>query len=246
MSEENSVKAAEKKTRIKLTGPWLYLVNAAVFIAVCGIIIAVDQITKNVIYRNVFYGSSIVLIPGLLEISHVHNTGAAWGILNAHTGLLSAVTLIACSLLCFLYFEGRKKLFKASLLLVIGGAIGNLIDRIFRGFVIDFIKVWIFKYEFPNFNVADSCITIGCVLMIIAVIASGKTKEDTLFRKNSLLGRFFEKDRGKAKDKDKDKSAQKSVDNVSLEETVPPDEAGSEEAEGEKGSDTSAEDDGDD
>ena len=180
-----------------------YLIYAAIFIVTCAVIITVDQITKLIVYKNIYYGSSIVLIPGLLELSHVHNTGAAWGMFNQHTGLLSAVTILACAMLSFLYFEGKKKLFRASLLMVIGGALGNLIDRIARGYVIDFIKVWIFKYEFPNFNVADSCITIGCVLMIIAVLTSGKSEKDMLFRHDSILGKLVEKEKKKAAAKEK-------------------------------------------
>lgn len=191
-AQETCIGPKKGKTILKLC-----LLKALMFIAVCGVIIAVDQITKQLIYKNIFYGSSIVLIPRFLEISHVHNTGAAWGMFNQHTGILSAVTLAACAGLAFLYSQSKKKLFGAALLMVIGGALGNLIDRISRGFVIDFIRVWIFKYEFPNFNVADSCITIGCVLMIIAVMLSGRKNDDYLLRKESILGRLFEKERKK-------------------------------------------------
>ncbi|MBR6933997.1 MAG: signal peptidase II [Clostridia bacterium] len=191
-AQETCIGPKKGKTILKLC-----LLKALMFIAVCGVIIAVDQITKQLIYKNIFYGSSIVLIPRFLEISHVHNTGAAWGMFNQHTGILSAVTLAACAGLAFLYSQSKKKLFSAALLMVIGGALGNLIDRISRGFVIDFIRVWIFKYEFPNFNVADSCITVGCVLMIIAVMLSGRKNDDYLLRKESILGRLFEKERKK-------------------------------------------------
>ena len=159
--DENKDEIKNENKITKSANVRFYLISAAIFAGVCGFIIAVDQITKAVIHGNIFYGSSIVLIPGLLEISHVHNTGAAWGIFNQHTGLLSAVTLFACALLCFLYMESRQKLFRAALLMVIGGAIGNLIDRIARGYVIDFIRVWIFKYEFPNKN------NIKCVDIIL-------------------------------------------------------------------------------
>lgn len=191
-AQETCIGPKKGKTILKLC-----LLKGLMFIAVCGVIIAVDQITKQLIYKNIFYGSSIVLIPRFLEISHVHNTGAAWGMFNQHTGILSAVTLAACAGLAFLYSQSKKKLFSAALLMVIGGALGNLIDRISRGFVIDFIRVWIFKYEFPNFNVADSCITVGCVLMIIAVMLSGRKNDDYLLRKESILGRLFEKERKK-------------------------------------------------
>ncbi|MBO7407430.1 MAG: signal peptidase II [Clostridia bacterium] len=167
------------------------LIDLFLFIGISAIIIGADQLTKQLVYKNISYGSSKVLIPRLLELSHVHNTGAAWGVLSEHTGALSAVTLVACTFLAFLLFQCRKMSFKISLMLVIGGAIGNLIDRIARGYVIDFIKVWIFKYEFPNFNVADSCITIGCVLMIVVVLLSGRKEGDSIFRPGTPAGKLF-------------------------------------------------------
>ena len=204
---------SEKKEKSKINTDKVIrvLIDVAILIAVCAVIIAVDQITKEAVYKNIYYGSSIVLIPGLLELSHVHNTGAAWGIFNTHTELLSVVTGIACCALCFVFFQSKKKLFKAALVLVIGGAIGNVIDRVFRGYVIDFIKVWIFKYEFPNFNVADSCITIGCVLLIIAVMLSGRKEGDTLFREESLLGRLVARIGQSSKDKKAEAGAEKAV-----------------------------------
>ena len=176
------------------------IIDILLFVGIGAIIIGVDQLTKQLVYKNISYGSSKVLIPRLLELSHVHNTGAAWGMLSEHTGALSAVTLIACALLAFLLFQSRKMSFKISLMLVIGGAIGNLIDRISRGYVIDFIRVWIFKYEFPNFNVADSCITIGCVMMIVAVLLSGRKEGDTLFFPGSPAGRLLGSGRKKTEE----------------------------------------------
>ena len=191
---ENSIAGAEEKAgnkKINTDRIIRVLIEALVLMAVCALIIAADQITKEIVYKKISYGTSKVLIPGLLELSHVHNTGAAWGIFDTHTGLLSVITVTACLLLGFVYFQSRNKLFKAALLLVIGGAIGNVIDRIFRGYVIDFIKVWIFRYEFPNFNIADSCITIGCVILIVAVLISGRKEGDTLLRGDSVLGKLF-------------------------------------------------------
>ncbi|MBQ2307709.1 MAG: signal peptidase II [Clostridia bacterium] len=176
------------------------LIDILLFIGASAVIIGADQLTKQLVYKNIAYGSSKVLIPRLLELSHVHNTGAAWGMLSEHTGALSAVTLVACALLAFLLFQSRKMSFKISLMLVIGGAIGNLIDRISRGYVIDFIRVWIFKYEFPNFNVADSCITIGCVMMIVAVLISGRKEGDTLFFPGSPAGRLLGSGRKKTEE----------------------------------------------
>ena len=167
------------------------LIDILLFIGVSAIIIGLDQLTKQLVYKNIAYGSSKVLIPRLLELSHVHNTGAAWGMLSEHTDILSIVTLAACAVLTFLLFQSRKPLFKISLMLVIAGAIGNVIDRISRGYVIDFIRVWIFKYEFPNFNVADSCITVGCVMMVVVILISGSKENDPIFRPGTPAGRLF-------------------------------------------------------
>jgi signal peptidase II len=211
ISEKTEKKDNKEKSKINTDKVIRVLIDVAILIAVCAVIIAVDQITKEAVYRKIYYGSSIVLIPGLLELSHVHNTGAAWGIFNTHTELLSVVTGIACCALCFVFFQSKKKLFKAALVLVIGGAIGNVIDRVFRGYVIDFIKVWIFKYEFPNFNVADSCITIGCVLLIIAVMLSGRKEGDTLFREESVLGRLVARIGQSSRDKKAETEAEKAA-----------------------------------
>ena len=155
------------------------------------LIVVADQITKNIIVAKIPYGSSVVLIPGLLEISHVHNTGAAWGVLSEHTAALSCVTVAACCLLAWIIYETRSRLFRACLVMVIGGAIGNLIDRVSRGFVVDFIRVWIGKYEFPNFNVADSFITVGCFMMIVTMLVASRKGAKPLFNEGSLLDRFF-------------------------------------------------------
>jgi len=159
--------------------------------AICAALIFIDQLTKNIVYRNIFYGSSKVLIPKLLEISHVHNTGAAWGMFGSHTEILSIITVLACGVLVFIMCQTKALSIKIPLIMVISGALGNLYDRITRGFVIDFIKVWIFKYEFPNFNFADSCITVGCVLLIIFILRNAD--KNGIFRENTLLWKWFEK-----------------------------------------------------
>ena len=159
--------------------------------AICAALIVIDQVTKNLVYKNIYYGSSKVLIPKLLELSHVHNTGAAWGMFGSHTAVLSAVTILASGVLVSIMCQTKALSVKIPLIIVISGALGNLYDRVTRGFVIDFIKVWIFKYEFPNFNFADSCITVGCVLLIVFILRN--SEKGGLFRENTLLWKWFEK-----------------------------------------------------
>lgn len=185
-----SGKQFDKKILLKLIYP-----------AVMALIVFADQITKNIIVKSLDYGCSKVVIRGFFEISHVHNTGAAWGIFSTHTDILSIVTIFACLLLCFLIFEAKKISVSVTLTFIVGGALGNLWDRVFRGRVIDFLRFYIFGYEFPNFNVADICITVGCFMIAFVVIFAKSGEGHEFFRPGSLAGRLFEsQSRKKAED----------------------------------------------
>lgn len=163
------------------------LINWAVYIVIGAVLVAADRITKAIIIKNVSLYDSKVVIKDFFEISHIKNTGAAWGIFSDRTDALSVVTVIACIVILLLLLEAKGKLFSLSLVMVISGAIGNLIDRMTTGMVTDFLKFYIFGYEFPNFNVADICITVGCVLLAISVLISDKKPSYALFREDSLI-----------------------------------------------------------
>ncbi len=147
----------------------------ALFVA--SAVILLDRVTKIAIERSVTVWDTHPVIPGVLNIVHTRNRGAAFGILgDAPDGirefLLVGVSIVVTLLVAWMLLQAVRGatastgLLRLALSLIIGGAIGNLYDRITRGSVTDFIQVFIGSYEWPSFNVADSAISIGAVLLI--------------------------------------------------------------------------------
>lgn len=142
--------------------------------------IIVDQLTK-LWATGALIGGKIINIIGLFNLVYVENRGAAWGIFNNHTIILtiaSAIMSVVFIVLLILDKGKRGKLFSISMSLITAGAIGNLIDRVFAGFVVDFIE---FAFiDFPVFNVADICVTFGAILLLVYIFfymdKDGKTK----------------------------------------------------------------------
>ncbi len=131
------------------------------------ILIIADQITKLLIFNKVSTKEQIPVINGFFDIVHTHNTGAAWGIFSDHTYILTLISLGAAILMIVFFskLSEDRKLQAVGLSLIIGGTIGNLIDRARLSFVIDFLSFhWKDSYHFPAFNVADSAITVGVFL----------------------------------------------------------------------------------
>ncbi|HFJ9376235.1 TPA: lipoprotein signal peptidase LspA [Bacillus paranthracis] len=143
-------------------------------------VIAIDQISKWLIVKNMELGTSIPIIDNVLYITSHRNRGAAWGILENKMCFFYIITVVFVAFIVFYMKKYAKtdKLLGISLGLILGGAIGNFIDRVFRQEVVDFIHVYIFSYNYPVFNIADSALCIGVVLIIIQTLLEGKkTKE---------------------------------------------------------------------
>ncbi|MFC4183112.1 signal peptidase II [Saccharococcus thermophilus] len=134
-------------------------------------IIAIDQWTKWLIVKYMRLGESIAIIPNVLYITSHRNRGAAWGILQGQFWLFYLITVIVVvGLIVYIQRLPRgERLFGVALGLMLGGALGNFIDRLFRKEVVDFIHTYIGTYSFPVFNIADSALTIGVVLLFIKV-----------------------------------------------------------------------------
>lgn len=133
------------------------------------IFIIIDQLSKIIVVNNLTNNKSIEVIKSFFYLTYTNNKGAAFSILTGRRILLILVALIVIGVLIY-YVRKNKiegKVNKIALSLVIGGSIGNLIDRILRGAVIDFIDIKIFGYNFPIFNLADTFIVIGVFLLII-------------------------------------------------------------------------------
>lgn len=135
------------------------------------VIIVIDQLIKFIIVDNL-YNSSINIIEGILNFTYIENTGGAYGIGNGSTAMFIIVNAIIITLIGKFILSKKNDIptyILFSLGLVIAGGLGNLVDRIFRGFVVDYIDFNpIIKY--PIFNLADICVVLGCVIVIINLI----------------------------------------------------------------------------
>lgn len=137
------------------------------------ILLIADQVTKIWISRNIVLNSSIEVIPDFFQLVHIRNKGAIFGFFSQSGSryvflLLTLASLAALGLVLYYFFKAApdEKWLKISLSLIIAGALGNFLDRIFKGYVIDFLDVSVKGWHWPSFNVADSCISIGAVLLI--------------------------------------------------------------------------------
>ena len=134
-------------------------------------VIALDQLTKVLICAYL-YGGQISIIPQILRFSYVENTGMAFGMLSDHRWIfmvLSVIGIVAVGV--YLWFYVKTKIGRTALALIIGGGIGNMIDRIFRGFVVDFIDFCAFPELWGwVFNIADAAVCVGAALFIFDLL----------------------------------------------------------------------------
>jgi signal peptidase II len=157
--------------------PWLLLISAAV--------VATDRLTKIWVTNHIRIGQVIPVVPHFLGISHWLNDGAAFSLFadsaspNTVRWALIAFTLLAglAVLGALVRLGNRINLTTVALALILGGAMGNVHDRIAYGSVVDFIEVHIFSYHWPDFNVADSSIVVGACLLLLDSLLPRKKQE---------------------------------------------------------------------
>lgn len=149
-------------------------------------VILLDQFTKWLIVNNMFLGESITIIDHVLYITSHRNRGAAWGILQGQMWLFYVITIVVIvGIIFYLHKAARgKMLFGVSLALMLGGAIGNFIDRVLRKEVVDFIHTYIFSYNFPVFNIADSALVIGVILLMIQMLLDERRSKEKSYGEN--------------------------------------------------------------
>lgn len=136
------------------------------------IVIIIDFITKLIISNNLVMNSSVEIIPNFFSLTYTHNYGGAWSIFNNNTLAITIISFIVIMGIIYYLLKNKvtKKIEVIGYSLLLGGAIGNLIDRIVYGYVIDFLDFYIFKYDFPIFNVADIGIVVGIILLLVSMI----------------------------------------------------------------------------
>lgn len=157
--------------RVRRILPWL---------AIAAVVVAIDQVSKYWIHQTLTYGRAIEVLP-FLNLVLVYNPGAAFSFLSDQSGwqksFFISVALVASVWVVYLLSRhSERRLFSLALALILGGAVGNVIDRAIFGAVIDFIDVHAAGYHWPAFNVADSAISCGAALLIFDSFRKHETR----------------------------------------------------------------------
>ena len=144
---------------------------------VAGLVVLFDQISKVIIFETMPLYATISVIPGFFNITHIHNPGGAFGFLAGYSAIWRHLVFLfissfAIGLIIFYYHKTPKSYVFLSfgLALILGGALGNMIDRVRLGIVIDFLDFYVNNYHWPAFNVADSAITVGIIIFIYHLV----------------------------------------------------------------------------
>jgi signal peptidase II len=156
-----------------------------VLVLIAVLVIAVDRVTKLWVQAHVEIGHTIVVWPHVFRISHVLNTGAAFSMFEGtksqamvRWGLIGFSVLAVLVVVGLLWRMGRVlTVTSVALALILGGAVGNLYDRIVYKHVVDFLQVFIVHYHWPDFNVADSCIVVGACLLLLEMLKPQKSSD---------------------------------------------------------------------
>jgi len=144
-------------------------------------VLAVDQLTKQIVRHMLPLHDTVRIIPGFLDFTHVQNTGAAFGLLNAAEFPYKPAVMIGIAAIALVAIAAygaqlgfHERLARFGLSLILGGAFGNLIDRAVVGYVVDFVDVYWGGAHFWAFNVADAAISVGAVLVLLDMIGLGR------------------------------------------------------------------------
>jgi signal peptidase II len=154
-------------------------------LVISAVVVILDRITKRIVVHQLPNGQTHTVIPGIFRITDVHNTGAAFSMFAESTSpttirnILIAFSVFAVLILVAMLWRVGRTLTVSSvaLALILGGAFGNLYDRVRYHYVVDFLEVHIHTYHWPDFNVADSCICIGACLLLIEIFRPQPTDE---------------------------------------------------------------------
>ncbi|EPR42262.1 Lipoprotein signal peptidase [Desulfovibrio sp. X2] len=150
----------------------------AFVLGLAAVVLAADQASKAAVRAHIGAFERIPVIPGFLDLVNVGNRGAAFGFLNRADWswpslVFAGVSLVALGVILWLVKSARDRVSLAALALIMGGAVGNLVDRLRFGFVVDFIDAYVGELHWPAFNVADSAICVGAVLLAWRMLGHG-------------------------------------------------------------------------
>lgn len=151
------------------------------YYVVSGIIIFIDQLTKWLIVQTMEVRQQIPIIEDFFYLTSHRNRGAAWGILQGQMWFFYIVTVAVIVFVIYYMqkYAQESKITGWALAFILGGAVGNFVDRVMRKEVVDFLDFYIGNYNYPIFNVADSALVIGVIVMMIATLMDGREKGRT-------------------------------------------------------------------
>jgi signal peptidase II len=141
-----------------------------IWIGIVILAVVIDRITKYLIVQNIDLNSSITIMNKFFYITNIRNRGAAWGILQDSRLLFIPLTIAVSIFLIYIIIKSENKVLKTALSLILGGAVGNLIDRIADGGVVDFLHFYIGSYSYPIFNAADCCVVVGTFILAYYIL----------------------------------------------------------------------------
>jgi len=154
------------------------------FLFIAVLVLLLDRLSKWAVARNMALRESVVVIPGFFQLTHVQNPGAAFGLFAESSaqwkvGALVSFSILALIVVAALLWKNGHALTTTSvgLSLILGGALGNLWDRLVSGHVVDFLDFYMGSYHWPAFNVADSAIVIGAILLVSEIVFSKSAGE---------------------------------------------------------------------
>ncbi|MFZ0793388.1 MAG: signal peptidase II [Candidatus Korobacteraceae bacterium] len=154
------------------------------FVLIAVMVLLLDRIAKWAVASNIALHDSVVVIPGFLRLTHVENTGAAFGLFAESSvqwkaGALVSFSILALVVVSALLWKNSHSLSTTTigLSLILGGAMGNLWDRMVSGHVVDFLDFYVGSYHWPAFNVADSAIVVGAILLVAEIVFTKSASE---------------------------------------------------------------------
>jgi len=146
-------------------------------VLVAGLTVVIDQLSKAIIQEALPLAQTVQVIPGLFSITHIRNTGGAFGLLAGRASTFRTVFFLGVSglsvvILCYLYagMAPGNRWASTALCLICGGALGNLVDRVRLGEVVDFLDFYVGPYHWPAFNLADCAISVGVAILVLHLL----------------------------------------------------------------------------
>ena len=149
-----------------------------IFSVVAAVLVVIDQIIKKWAMDYLMGVGSVTVIPGFFNLTYVENRGAAFGIFQGNSRLLAIITAFAMLAILVAVYAGfiKEKFAVCTILIIVGGGVGNLIDRVIMGYVVDYLD-FSAVFGFPVFNFADCCVVVGAVLLMIYMLIFDKKAE---------------------------------------------------------------------